>query len=129
MWFLPSQRKLEPSYAYRKIEESSHLNRLCPIVSGSTHQPDGMTKEDSLPIAQDVTCYLSKLESGKKLMYPQHEERRTHLFLINGHLEIQCSDGNFNLKPGDAARIRKSCDLQMTSTGSEPAEFVLVDLP
>lgn len=62
-------------------------------------------------------------------MYPQHEDRRTHLFLISGHVEIHCSDGNFNLKPGDAARIRKSCDLQITSTDSEPAEFVLVDLP
>ncbi|WP_340028367.1 pirin family protein [Paenibacillus sp. FSL H7-0940] len=125
MWFLPSERMLKPSYTNRRIEPQEHLNRLCPIVSGQ----GGEGSEGALPISQDVTCYLSHLESGKKLMYPQHEDRRTHLFLISGHVEIHCSDGNFNLKPGDAARIRKSCDLQITSTDSEPAEFVLVDLP
>ncbi|PQP84872.1 pirin family protein [Paenibacillus sp. PCH8] len=125
MWFLPSQRMLKPSYMSRRVDAQEHVNRLCPIVSGQ----EGEGAEGALTIAQDVTCYLSQLESGKKLMYPQHEDRRTHLFLISGHLEIQCSEGNFNLKPGDAARIRKSCDLQITSTGSEPAELVLVDLP
>ncbi|WP_091019340.1 pirin family protein [Paenibacillus amylolyticus] len=125
MWFLPSERMLKPSYMNRRIEPQEHLNRLCPVVSGQ----GGEGSEGALPISQDVTCYFSHLESGKKLMYPQHEDRRTHLFLISGHVEIHCSDGNFNLKPGDAARIRKSCDLQITSTDSEPAEFVLVDLP
>lgn len=125
MWFLPSQRMLKPSYTNRQFDAQEQLNRLCPVVSGQ-----GMEgAEGALPIAQDVTCYLTQLESGKKIMYPQHEDRRTHLFLISGHVDITCAGGNFNLKPGDAARIRKSCDLQITSTGSEVAEFVLVDLP
>ncbi|WP_337035391.1 pirin family protein [Paenibacillus illinoisensis] len=125
MWFLPSQRMLKPSYTNRQFDPQEQLNRLCPVVSGQ-----GMEgAEGALPIAQDVTCYLTQLESGKKIMYPQHEDRRTHLFLISGHVAIACADGNFNLKPGDAARIRKSCDLEITSTGSEMAEFVLVDLP
>lgn len=125
MWFLPSQRMLKPSYTNRQFDPQEQLNRLCPVVSGQ--RVEGA--EGALPIAQDVTCYLTQLESGKKIMYPQHEDRRTHLFLISGHVDITCADGNFNLKPGDAARIRKSCDLQITSTGSEAAEFVLVDLP
>ncbi|MGG4132044.1 pirin family protein [Paenibacillus illinoisensis] len=125
MWFLPSQRMLKPSYTNRQFDPQEQLNRLCPVVSGQ----GGEGAEGALPIAQDVTCYLTQLESGKKIMYPQHEDRRTHLFLISGHVDIACADGNFNLKPGDAARIRKSCDLQITSTGSEVAEFVLVDLP
>ncbi|MBE7683038.1 MULTISPECIES: pirin family protein [Paenibacillus] len=125
MWFLPSQRMLKPSYTNRQFDPQEQLNRLCPVVSGQGVEG----AEGALPIAQDVTCYLTQLESGKKIMYPQHEDRRTHLFLISGHVDITCADGNFNLKPGDAARIRKSCDLQITSTGSEVAEFVLVDLP
>ncbi|NUU75541.1 pirin family protein [Paenibacillus xylanilyticus] len=125
MWFLPSQRMLKPSYTNQRFEQQAQLNRLCPIVSGQ----GGEGAEGALHISQDVTCYLTQLESGKKIMYPQHEDRRTHFFLISGHVEITCADGNFNLKPGDAARIRKSCDLQITSTGSESAEFVLVDLP
>ncbi|WP_416294040.1 pirin family protein [Paenibacillus illinoisensis] len=125
MWFLPSQRMLKPSYTNRQFDPQEQLNRLCPVVSGQGVEG----AEGALPIAQDVTCYLTQLESGKKIMYPQHEDRRTHLFLISGHVDITCADGNFNLKPGDAARIRKSCDLQITSTGSEAAEFVLVDLP
>ncbi|MCM3175467.1 pirin family protein [Paenibacillus sp. MER 99-2] len=125
MWFLPSERKVKPTYTNRRFQPEDHLNRLCPVVSGQ----GGEGTEGALPIHQDVTCYLAKLESGKKLMYPQHEDRRTHLFLISGHISIECADGNFDLKPGDAARIRKSCDLQITGTGSEAAEFVLVDLP
>ncbi|MGG4479979.1 pirin family protein [Paenibacillus sp. CC-CFT742] len=125
MWFLPSQRMLKPSYTNRQFDPQEQLNRLCPVVSGQGVEG----AEGALPIAQDVTCYLTQLESGKKIMYPQHEDRRTHFFLISGHVDITCADGNFNLKPGDAARIRKSCDLQITSTGSEAAEFVLVDLP
>ncbi|WP_336783977.1 pirin family protein [Paenibacillus illinoisensis] len=125
MWFLPSQRMLKPSYTNRQFDPQEQLNRLCPVVSGQGVEG----AEGALPISQDVTCYLTQLESGKKIMYPQHEDRRTHLFLISGHVDIACADGNFNLKPGDAARIRKSCDLQITSTGSEVAEFVLVDLP
>ncbi|MGF9700530.1 pirin family protein [Paenibacillus sp. MABNR03] len=125
MWFLPSQRMLKPSYTNQRFEQQAQLNRLCPIVSGQ----GGEGAEGALHISQDVTCYLTQLESGKKIMYPQHEDRRTHFFLISGHVEITCADGNFNLKPGDAARIRKSCDLQIMSTGSESAEFVLVDLP
>ncbi|MBY0220085.1 pirin family protein [Paenibacillus illinoisensis] len=125
MWFLPSQRMLKPSYTNRQFDPQEQLNRLCPVVSGQGVEG----AEGALPIAQDVTCYLTQLESGKKIMYPQHEDRRTHFFLISGHVDITCADGNFNLKPGDAARIRKSCDLQITSTGSEVAEFVLVDLP
>lgn len=125
MWFLPSQRMLKPSYTNRQFDPQEQLNRLCPVVSGQGVEG----AEGALPIAQDVTCYLTQLESGKKIMYPQHEDRRTHLFLISGHVDITCADGNFHLKPGDAARIRKSCDLQITSTGSEAAEFVLVDLP
>lgn len=73
---------------------------------------------------------MSVLEANRLVQYPQKEDRRTHIYLISGNLEVSCSDGTFQLNPGDAARIRKSCDLTLKGTnGDEAAEFVLIDLP
>ncbi|MNH35805.1 hypothetical protein D3C79_965230 [compost metagenome] len=94
-----------------------------PVASGNG-------EEGALEINENVTIYLSSLERSRALKYQQREDRRTHIYLISGNLEIACSDGVFQLQPGDAARIRKSCDLNLKGTGSDSnAEFVLIDLP
>ncbi|WP_262384763.1 cupin domain-containing protein [Paenibacillus terrae] len=98
------------------------LNHLQPAVSGA-----GL--EGTLFIAQDVNLYLSRLEKGQQLDYPQQEERRTHIYVVSGHVEVTCQDGNFQLGPGDAARIHKSCHLKLQATGNEDvSELVLADL-
>ncbi|URJ50315.1 pirin family protein [Paenibacillus polymyxa] len=123
MWFLPESPGIQPSYQVQRFKHSERLNRLQPVVSGSE-------VEGALSIAQDINLYLSRLEKGQQLEYPQQEERRTHIYVVNGHVEVTCQDGDFQLGPGDAARIQKSCNLKIRATGNEDiSELVFVDLP
>lgn len=90
----------------------------------------GTDTDGVLKLGEEVTIYLSVLETDREVQYPQREDRRTHIYLIAGNLEVSCSEGDFQLQPGDAARIRKSCDLKLKGTSSEgDAEFILIDLP
>ncbi|KGE20958.1 pirin family protein [Paenibacillus wynnii] len=123
IWLLPKEPGLAPKWDAKYFPPEFRTNQLLPVASGTLD-------EGSMTVNEDATVYLSTLETGKELVYPQQEERRTHVFLLSGNVEISCSDGAFDLQPGDAARIRKSCDLKIKGTSSEgEAELVLIDLP
>ncbi|MEC0372651.1 pirin family protein [Paenibacillus chibensis] len=128
MWFLPSKPGVQPSWTSRQLSREERLNKLDqPVVNGRVSEPG---EGGQLQIQADVSLYIPILETGKAIIFDQKEERRTYLFLISGNIEITCNDGTFQLEPGDAARIRNSCDLQIKGTSSEgDAEFVLVDIP
>ncbi|WP_342437249.1 pirin family protein [Paenibacillus sp. FSL L8-0436] len=123
IWLLPSTPGLAPNWDAKFFPREFKSNTLLPVVSGSG-------EEGTLKVGEDATVYLSVLDTNRELHYAQKEDRRTHIFLISGDVEISCSDGTFQLKPGDAARIRKGCDLTIKSIGSEgEAELILIDLP
>ncbi|WP_233184769.1 pirin family protein [Paenibacillus sonchi] len=123
IWLLPDQPGRQPKWDAKFYPAEHKTNTLLPVASGKG-------EEGALEINENVTVYLSSLERSRELKYQQREDRRTHIYLISGHLEIACSDGVFQLEPGDAARIRKSCDLHLKGTGSDSnAEFILIDLP
>lgn len=127
MWFLPSVPNLEPKWNYKSLPKETLTHQWDPVVVG---QNAVQTEYPSLRIHQDVSIYIPVLETGQEFVFPQKEDRRAYLFLISGHLEIQCEDGTFHLEPGDAARIHKACDLHIKGSSSEgKSEFVLVDLP
>ncbi len=123
IWLLPDRPGLPPTWDAKFYPREMKINTMLPVASGKD-------AEGALELGEDVTIYLSVLETNREIHYPQVEDRRTHIYLISGHLEVSCSEGIFNLQPGDAARIRKSCDLTLKGTSSESeAEFLLVDLP
>lgn len=123
IWLLPERPGMPPKWDARFFPEELKLNNLLPVVSGSGAQ-------GALQLGQDANIYLSILQTNRELRYPQQEERRTHIYVISGHLEIACSDGVFQLQQGDAARIRKNCDMTLKGISSEgEAEFILIDLP
>jgi redox-sensitive bicupin YhaK (pirin superfamily) len=123
IWLLPDQPGRQPKWDARFYPGEHKTNALLPVASGKG-------EEGALEINEDVTIYLSSLVTNRELKYQQRDNRRTHIYLISGNLEIACSDGVFQLEPGDAARIRKSCELNLKGTGSgSNAEFVLIDLP
>ncbi|MHA0857867.1 pirin family protein [Paenibacillus sp. CMAA1364] len=127
MWFLPSDPLLQPRWEHNMIDRKARLNNWKPVVIGNDKNQED---KETLRIHQDVSMYLPILETGKELTFPQKDERRTHIFLISGNIEIQCNDGSFQLEAGDAARIHKSCDLIIKGNSSEgQSEFILVDLP
>lgn len=122
IWLLPSTPGLAPKWDAKFFPSEFRTNTLLPVVTGTG-------EEGTLKVNEDATLYLSVLDANRELHYSQQEDRRTHIFLISGNLEISCSEGIFQLNPGDAARIRQGCDLTIKSTGAESAEIVLIDLP
>ncbi|MNB90023.1 Quercetin 2,3-dioxygenase [compost metagenome] len=123
MWLLPDRPGVEPSWDAKFFTREQKTGTLLPVASGA--EIDG-----ALKLGEDVTVYLSVLETNRLVQYPQKEDRRTHIYLISGNLEVSCSEGEFQLQPGDAARIRKSCDLTLKGTTNDgAAEFILIDLP
>ncbi|WNS42988.1 pirin family protein [Paenibacillus sp. MMS20-IR301] len=123
IWLLPDRPGMTPKWDARFFPEELKLNHLLPVASGTGDR-------GALKLGEEVTVYLSKLQTNREIRYPQEQERRTHIYLVSGNLEIACEDGVFQLQQGDAARIRKSCDLTLkgTSSGGD-AEFILIDLP
>lgn len=123
IWLLPNRPDLTPKWDAKFYPPEVKSNRLLPVASGTG-------AEGALEVNEDVTIYLSLLETNRVLNYSSGENRRTHIYLIRGNVEISCAEGVFQLQAGDAARIRKSCDLTIKGTGSEEAaEFVVIDLP
>ncbi|BCG61023.1 pirin family protein [Paenibacillus sp. URB8-2] len=123
IWLLPNRAGLPPKWDAKYFPPDSRRNTLLPVAAGNG--ADG-----ALAVHENAVVYLATLATGRELTYPQTEERRTHVFLMDGHAEIHCSDGHFHLRPGDAARIRKCCDLKIKGMSSEGnAELILIDLP
>ncbi|USB32612.1 pirin family protein [Paenibacillus sp. YPG26] len=123
LWFLPDQRSESPTWRAHSFNKEDRLNKLLPVVSGNG-------AEGTLAINQDVTIYLGSLEPGQTVTLPRRDERRTHVFLIEGNTDLSCGDEQLSLRPGDAVRIKKNDDITFSGTGSgEPAELLIVDMP
>lgn len=123
IWLLPQSPGLTPRWEAKFLPKELRMNTLLPVVTGTG-------ENGALRINEDAAVYLSVLETNKELRSPQQEDRRIHIFVITGNVEVSCDDGAFQLQAGDAARIRKNCDLTLKGTTSEgEAELLLIDLP
>ncbi|GGH38931.1 pirin family protein [Paenibacillus segetis] len=123
MWFLPSQRDLQPSWASRFYSLDERMDDLKPLVSGKGF-------EGGLRVNQDINLFVPVLRSGAELIAPVSKHRRSHLFLLSGHIDLHFESRKLSLNPGDAARIKNTEDLIIRSTGSdEAAEMMFIDLP
>lgn len=118
LWFLPEQYGLKPSYEKTSYDIEKMKNNLLPVVKKNP------TSENIAHINQDLTIYLSELESDHTIEFKQKKERRTFLFVIEGEVMI---NGNDTLKNRDSARITEE-ELLLLKTKSE-AKFMLIDLP
>ncbi|MFD3447506.1 pirin family protein [Microbacteriaceae bacterium 4G12] len=117
LWILPNKQGLKPSYE-KTIYRVEHLkNQLLPIVSHTA-------SEGVAYIHQDITIYLSDLESGASLSFAQKEERRTFLFIIEGSLQL---NKETMLHRRDSARITGETELVIEA--KENVRFMLIDLP
>lgn len=117
IWFHPNQRQLEPSYETTQYDPAQMNNRLLPVVSN--HSGPGVAH-----IHQDMTIYMSKLDSGQPLHFSQQEGRRIYVFVIEGSLTL---NGTTELKKRDAARITDQSALDLSTT--QGATLLLIDLP
>lgn len=119
LWFLPDEKGLEPSYEQFAYNQEAMRNNLLPIVA--KRQVDGHRVAH---IHQDLTLYLSRLDTGKSLTFTQAEGRRIYVFVIEGELEL---NGKKTLHTRDAARIMDTLVLELKA--AENVHFMLIDLP
>ncbi|MEX3618617.1 pirin family protein [Paenibacillus glucanolyticus] len=123
MWFLPAEPGLEASHHQGDFTQAQRLNQMLPIIGSG----DG---ERSLPQSLDVVMYSSILETGKELTYSLSEDRRMHVYVISGQVEISSEDGVFDISSGDAARIQRRHELTFQGNSSEGnSEVVIIDMP
>jgi redox-sensitive bicupin YhaK (pirin superfamily) len=117
IWFTPNESGIAPSYETTKFDTGLMKNALLPIVS---HQ----SGEHISLIHQDLTMYMSELESGHAIEFTQEPGRRIYVFVIEGALTL---NGDTGLNRRDAARIEQTPDLKIESAAG--AQFLLIDLP
>jgi len=118
LWFLPSEKGITPSYEQKKYDQMATNNQLLPVVSNR------MRSENIAYIHQDLTIYMSNLNTGKKLTFNQENGRKIYVFVIEGNLSL---NEQYQLKRRDAARITDLTRLDLSS--QEGASFMLIDLP
>ncbi|MDO7906441.1 pirin family protein [Paenibacillus sp. JX-17] len=116
LWFTPHTRGLKPSYEAITYDTDLLAGQLLPVVT-----PQG--GEGQAFIHQDMTVYLSRLQSGETLHFTQTAERKVFLFVIEGSLMVHGQE----LNTRDTARIE--AEEQLGLTAGQPVFFMLVDLP
>ncbi|GIO01035.1 pirin family protein [Brevibacillus laterosporus] len=117
LWFEPKQYGLTPSYEQFAYDQKAMLNALLPVVSTNQHE------HRVAHIHQDMTIYLSRLEAGKNIVFPQQTNRRTFLFIMEGQVEV---NGQV-LERRDSARITDLDKLELVA--GQDSYFMLIDLP
>lgn len=123
IWLLPNAAGLPPKWDARYFPPEFRKNTWLKAVSGEE-------EEGALHIRENASIHLASLDTGQALVFPQRKDRRTHIFVITGNVDLTCGDGQFPLGAGDAARIRECSEISMKGTGSDgPAELILIDLP
>ncbi|MNW15455.1 hypothetical protein D3C71_2139640 [compost metagenome] len=75
-------------------------------------------------IAQDMTIYLGRAESGRELTFEQESGRRIFIYLIEG--QVKLPDDQL-LQPGDSARIEGISRLALASEAD--TLVMVIDLP
>lgn len=117
IWLMPEAEGLPASYEDKTIPREQKLNQLRLIASRDGR--DGSTR-----INQDAGVYASLLDSRKTLAHELAPGRHAWVQLIKGELDVNGT----RLRPGDGAGISAESKLDLTSTASETAEFLLFDL-
>jgi redox-sensitive bicupin YhaK (pirin superfamily) len=118
LWITPSQTGLKPSYEQKAYDQNALVNQLLPVVSSR------MQGEHITHIHQDLTIFLSQLQTGKTIDFTQEDSRKMYIFIMEGELKL---NQEFSLKRRDAARITDLNQLQIQS--DQDASFMLIDLP
>jgi len=118
LWFMPEKNGLTPSYEQKAYDQKALKNHLLPVVSNRVQS------EQVAFIHQDLTLYLSELDTGKTLSFTQKANRKIFLFVIEGDLTV---NEQTKLKKRDSARITDVTELKIDANSN--AKLMLIDLP
>lgn len=118
MWIFSNTRGLQPSWEQKRYSKSERKNKLLPVIS-----PKNYHQKDGLSISQDVTFYISYLETGHELTHNPSKERTSYVFVIDGKLTLN----DKTLYTRDAARIENEEILKIRA--QKDTDLILIDLP
>ncbi|WP_100330484.1 pirin family protein [Bacillus xiapuensis] len=118
LWFIPDEAGLPPSYEKTVFDTEKMKNQLLPIV---TKHPE---MEGVAHIHQNLTIYVSELDTKKTIQFEQAPGRRIFLFILEGAVTV---NDDTSLNKRDSARIMNVSTLTVKAV--EPARFMLIDLP
>ena len=117
IWIMPAERGLPPSNEQHQFLEADRRDRLLRIL-----KPDG-TDGEGIPVHQDASMYVARLESGISVSHSFGEERLGYFYLISGAALINGE----RLTTGDAAKVLGSGTINIVA--EETSELLLVDVP
>ena len=115
MWVMPEQAGLTPSYEQKQFSIEERTGKLLPIASGQDFP-------GAVKVHQDVTFYVSRMNSGDSLTHIVDASRKVFLYVMEG--EIKINEEVFS--SGDQARISNETKLILEATDS--SEIILIDL-
>jgi quercetin 2,3-dioxygenase len=115
IWLLPGRNGLKPDYEERRFATEEKQNRLRLVVS-----PDGQS--GSLRINQDVSLYLSALDSGQRVTHSFRPDRYGWVQVLRGRIDAN----GIALVAGDGAAVSDQPTLEIAGDGR--SELLLFDL-
>jgi quercetin 2,3-dioxygenase len=77
MWFIPSERGLEPAVQQKQVEKEERKNRLIRLVSS-------LEEDGALPIHSEAEVYSSFLETGRSIQFQPHTGWGVYLYPLEG---------------------------------------------
>lgn len=116
LWFMPAERGKAPGYRAGSFSVEGLRNRLLPVVSSEAGA-------GVLPIGQDMTIFLSRLDAGAELVHKAASGRKLFLYVIEGGLNA----GEARLGADDTAEIQLETTLQLSALSD--TFFMLIDMP
>lgn len=76
LWFIPSERRLEPAVQQKRVERKERTNRFLPLVSNQDLAV--------LPIHSEAQVYSSFLQARHAVKFTPHDGWGVYLYLLEG---------------------------------------------
>jgi hypothetical protein len=115
MWFIPSQKELNPSVEQKAVEREERTNRLLPLVSNE--------HKDALPIRSDARVYSCFLRKGNSVEHSLKKGRGAYIYVLEGN---SVNINGSSIPVLGAAQIVGVMDIHISADGN--AELLIVDV-
>lgn len=116
IWIEPNEFSVTPRYAQMTPTPESVLNKLRLIASVDA-------RNESLPIHQDASIYVSRLEQGNTLKHSLSKDRHAWLQVMTGTVDVNGA----RLETGDGAAVSDEKELAITGAAKD-SQIMLFDL-
>lgn len=116
IWVQPDRPRCAPSYDQKNFAPESWHNRLTLLAS---NKPE----PGVVALNTDASLYRATLTENRSCTYATSKDRRLFLYVIEGQALVN----GRTLHAGDQARIKD--EQQLTLSGAERADLILIDVP